>query len=537
MGRLLGWFKAKLQALKPAPASVAQKAKGSGRLRTVLHVLAVVIVLAILFYVNQLPAVYLKIPRYRLLSRSWLPILFLLIYSLGWLSYWLWRLLIAEDDGRRFPDIDEAWQQALAALRQAGLHLGDLPLFLVIGQPEDDEKALFQASQLAWEVKQAPADGNAPIHLYATREAIFVTCAGASVLGFHCRDLAGKLLDKSSPGPAQAGGEEDEIITRTLSPSAKGVLVPEGPFAGMARVLQQADREGRPLSKAEKRELRCLYRQNQARRSPLRDPELLSLQSARLQYFCRLLVRDRHPFCAVNGVLLLVPFAGTDSDQDAVSTGDVLQRDLAVARETLKVDCPYLALVCDMETAPGFTEFLQRFSPRERLQRLGQSCPLLPELGERGQADVLSGLADWVCHSVVPRWVYQKFQLEKPGATDRVDLQRGNERLFLLADELQERSRRLGTVLARGVAGKASSGLVLFGGCYVAGTGMEAEREQAFVRGVLDRLLENQSCVYWSAQALAEETQYNRWLTIGWTLLGGLVLIAVAVAVSGFAGR
>jgi hypothetical protein len=536
MGRLLGWLRGKLQALKPPPPPAAPlKARGAGRLRVVLHVLVVVAVLALLFYLNQLPAVYLKIPRYRLLSRSWLPILFVLIYSLGWLSYWLWKLLVAEEDGRRFPDIDEAWQQALAALRQAGLHLGDLPLFLVLGQPEDDEKALFQASQLAWEVKQAPADATAPVHLYATSEAIFVTCAGASVLGFHCRYLAGNLADRSSPSPAQAASEEDEIITRTLSPGARGILVPEGPFAGMSRLVQQADRERRPLSKAEKRELRCLYRQNQPRRSPLRDPELLTLQSARLRYFCRLLVRDRHPFCAVNGVLLLVPFAGTDSDQDAVSTGDVLQRDLAVAREALKVDCPHLALVCDMETAPGFTEFLQRFSPRERLQRLGQSCPLLPEVGERGQADMLTGLAEWVCRSVVPRWVYHKFQLEKPDTADRGELLRSNERLFLLADELQERSRRLGTVLARGVGGKASAGLVLFGGCYLAGTGTEAEREQAFVRGVLDRFLEHQSRVYWSAQALAEEAQYNRWLTVGWTAIGALVVAAVAVAV--VAGR
>jgi hypothetical protein len=546
MPHLLGWFKGKGKALQKPIGPAIRKAKDSGWVGTLLHLLAVAAALAVLAYLNQFPAVYLKIPRYRLLSRSWLPILFLLVYSLGWLSYWLWKLLVAEDDGRRFPDIDEAWRQAKDALRQAGLSLTDLPLFLVLGQPEDDEKALFQASGLPWEVKQAPANADAPVHVYASRESAFVTCAGASVLGRHALELAGKLLDKGGAAPGQPGGEEDEIVTRTLSPGANGVLVPQGPFADMARVLQQADREGRPLSKAEKRELRCLYRQNQPRRPLLRDPDVLNLQAARLAYLCRLLVRDRQPFCAANGVLLLLPFAGTDSDQDAVSTGDALQRDLAATREGLKVECPHVALVCDMETAPGFGEFIQRFSPRERLQRLGQSCPLVPDLAgngrgpsaQEGAADVLGSLAQWVCHSVMPRWVYHKFQLERPDTADRGELVRGNARLFLLADELQGRSRRLATVLARGLAGRASPTTpLLFGGCYLAGTGSDAEREQAFVRGVLDRLMDGQSCVYWSEQTLAEEAQYLRWLTLGWTILGLFVLVCLALAGYALFGR
>jgi hypothetical protein len=302
--------------------------------------------------------------------------------------------------------------------------------------------------------------------------------------------------------------------------------------------LQLAEREGRPLTKAEKRELRAIYRQGQPQRSPLKDPELIAYQAARLQFLCRLLVRDRRPFCAVNGVLLLIPFAGTDSEQDATYTAEALQRDLAVTSSALMVDCPHFAVVCDLETANGFGEFIQRFTPKERLRRLGQSCPLSPDLRglsqreptKEGMPKLLDSLAKWICRSVVPTWVYRKFQMEKADTPDRVPAIRTNGRLFLLADELQERSSRMGTILARGLASKAATGPLLFGGCYLAGTGSNAEQEQAFVRGLLDRLAEGQSCVYWTRQTLEQEASYARWVQLGWTALAMVVLALLTFA-------
>jgi hypothetical protein len=143
---------------------------------------------------------------------------------------------------------------------------------------------------------------------------------------------------------------------------------------------------------------------------------------------------------------------------------------------------------------------------------------------------VLASLAEWVCGSVVPGWVYNKFELEKKDGEERAALVRQNSRLFLLADELKERSRRLGGILARGLGPRAAEGPLLLGGCYLAGTGSDPASEQAFVKGVMDRLLEGQSCVYWNAQTLAEEAAYAWWLVAGWTVLGLLVLGMLGVA-------
>lgn len=535
MVRLLGWLGGKLQAVLGLILPMFHKARGSGGfpswLRGVLHVLIVAALLAALFWLNTWFEV--DIPRAPLLRKYWLPILFVLIYTLCWLSYWLWKLLVSDEEGPYFADIETAWEEAKISLRQAGLGLADLPLFLILGQPEDEEKALFQAAQLNLTVKQAPASSDAPLRLYATHEAIYLTCAGASLLGCHARFLAGKWGDKMALAREEASSEDDDIITCTISPGARGGMVPnKGIFADMARYFHQAEREGRSLTKAEKRELRAMYRKSQPQRSPLKDPDLIAEQAARLRFLCQLLVRDRRPFCAVNGVLLLVPFASCDSDQDAAYTAEALQRDLAITGTALRVDCPHFALVCDMETANGFSEFLQRFTPRERLRRLGQSCPLFPDLGGAGAESsagdavphLLDSLAKWLCQSIVPLWVYRKFQIEKADTPDRSALVGSNGRLFLLVDELQERSKRLGTILARGLAQRAVPGPLLFGGCYLAGTGSDPEREQAFVRGLMDRLAESQSCVYWTQATQAEEASYAFWTTLGWTILALAIL-------------
>ena len=57
------------------------------------------------------------------------------------------------------------------------------------------------------------------------------------------------------------------------------------------------------------------------------------------------------------GAGLLIPFAGTYSDQDATDTGDICQRDLATLRQTFRVECPLFALVC------GWLAFLPSVHP------------------------------------------------------------------------------------------------------------------------------------------------------------------------------
>jgi hypothetical protein len=540
---LLRWLGALFTGLVGLILPVFQQARASAGLgravRIVLHVVVVVAIVVGLYFLNN----YLRLDALirgpsRFLARSWLPILFLLIYTLCWLSWWLWKLLVSEEEVSHFPDIDAAWQEALAGLRSAGLGLTDLPLFLILGRPEDDERTLFQGAGLRLVAGPLPARSDAPLHFYAGPDGLYLTCAGASLLGCFAASLAPRESGRDSPEMPAGGEDEDEVI-KTLSPSSARSLDAKRVVQDMADVLRQAEREHRALTKVEKRELRAIYRRDNRHRSVLRNAGLVDEQSARLLHLCRLLVRDRQPFCAVNGILLLVPFAGSDSDEDAVQTGTACQRDLAVTARALKVHCPLFALVCDLETAPGFAEFIDRFTPRERLQRLGRSCPLAPDFRDLTPAEGSPGptnrlaqsLADWLCQSVVQSFVYRKFQGEKTEDFDELaGVVADNARLFLFFDELHERSRRLGRILGDALATRASADPLLFGGCYLAGTGTDAGREQAFVKGLFDRLEEAQSAVSWTEEARAEDAQYARWVNTGWAALAVLVLLTLAVA-------
>jgi type VI secretion system protein ImpL len=294
------------------------------------------------------------------------------------------------------------------------------------------------------------------------------------------------------------------------------------------------------LTEAERRDLRREERRNRPRRSLLKDTADVDLQAARLEHLCRLIVRDRWPFCPANGLLMLVPYAAADSEQLALDTVDICQRDLTVMRRALKVHCPLFAMVCDMETAPGFAEFLERFTKEERQQRMGQRCPLLPSLrksqataqltpgADDSYGSMLDTISRWICQSLVPGWVFKKFRLEAPGKATPEEASRGNARLFLLLDDLRERQQRLSTILTRGLdTGPASPWL--FGGCYLGATGAEATQEQAFVAGVFHRMSQEQNWVSWTPEALAEEDTYQRWVSRGTIALGVLGIAVVGL--------
>jgi hypothetical protein len=515
-------------------------------LRWVLHIAVVAALLVGLWYANQ----YFRLPglipsRFRILRESWLPILFLLVYTLCWLGWWLWQLLAPEAAIQRFPDLEAAWAEALEAMRRDGIDITEAPLFLVLGEPEAKHAPLFRACQVKFTVNPAPESPDAPLHVYANRDAIYVICPTASLLARQAAILTGDSVTMlAPPSAAPAAADEpnpsEDPLGGTLRPEEAGGLVRQ-----MQAVLTQAGKEGRSprqLTDEERRKLGQLERRDRPRPSLLRNVEVLEHLTARLEHLCQLIVRDRWPFCPVNGLLVLVPYAALESDQVALTTGDIIHRELIIVRHALKVHCPLFTLVCDLETVPGFTEFIGRFSETERQQRVGQRCPLVPLLQRRETAmpareredqnleGMFHSLAHWLCGTFFSGWVYKKFRLETPNKAPLATVVKSNGRLFLFLEDLHERQERLAILLAHALV--EESGPPLFGGCYFAGTGKNPATEQAFVAGVFRRLPEEQNWVAWTPEALAEEEGYQRWVRRGWGLL--IVISVAAVGVLGY---
>jgi hypothetical protein len=503
------------------------RALGAG-LRWTLHILIIVAILVGLHYLNQGWELYRILPGHAPIVRyNWLPILFLLVYAIGWLGLWLWNLLVTEQEYPEYADITEAWEEAVDALARAGIEPRDLPMFLILGRPEGPMSGLFQAAKLQYIVDQTPKRPDAPLHVWATRDAIYVSCEGTSLLGRHAT-----LLAFDSPGgksEAQTSDDGGSSLEETQMPGKA-----RGPDVQVFEMVRRA--ENRQLTSPERRRLRGLMRQDRSYAALIKKPDEVARLTPRFEAFCRLLVRDRAPYCAINGMIVLVPFAATESDQDAIDTGDTIKHDLAVTRSVLQVNCAKLAVVCDLESAAGFSEFLSGFQDKQRQQRIGQRFPLVPLLeGRNGKGKdaaeahraLVEVLAGSICTAVMPGWVYKHFHLETPKQSYHDTLGR-NAQLFQFMHQFRERQHRLGLILGHGLAGEGEEPPLL-GGCYLAATGPDAAREQSFVAGVFRRLSEEENSVSWTDEALAEEASYQHWIALGQTVLAICIVLGLAL--------
>jgi hypothetical protein len=307
----------------------------------------------------------------------------------------------------------------------------------------------------------------------------------------------------------------------------------------MQRILRNASAGGRKLSDDERRELGKLcardearqgYMVDRAKQSLLKDPHKVAESAARLRRLCQLVVRERRPFCSVNGLLFLVPVSGAASDSDASLTGEICQRDYAEARAGLQVDCPVFALVCDAETVPGFHEFRGGFAEEELAGRVGQRYPLVPDLRDDEVPGSLDEAIGWIGDATIPGWVYKFFQVDKAASREETaEVLKKNAFLYQFLGTMRERVRRLSRILTHGLL-EQKDHRPLFAGCYIAGTG-RAETDQAFSAGVFRRLLGEQDNVAWTQEALVQEAEYQRMLGIGYVALGVLAVLNVVLAI------
>ena len=146
-----------------------------------------------LYKLGELGAVNQFLPQFQpKLKPFYLPLLGLFIILIGVVLYYFFATWEVEPEQSAFPDIDAAWQEAMRAVRKAGILPHQVSLFLVLGRPESAEANLFDGAGAKWVVRHAPPDPGAPLHVYAEKEsspksaypgAIYVTCRGACVLG------------------------------------------------------------------------------------------------------------------------------------------------------------------------------------------------------------------------------------------------------------------------------------------------------------------------------------------------------------------
>ena len=462
------------------------------------------------------------------LRSLWLPLLFLLLCLNAWLIWGLWRLWTADHDSAEFSEIDRAWREARAAMRRAAVELGDLPVFLVLGNPVGGSTSLFHASGMPLAVSDVPRRPDAPIHVFATYEAIFVTCPGLSALGHLATSRIGtaSAVDSTAVASSTPPGSDREASGGALPAPVVGSSVTD--------IERIADAQSADTTVAE-----LVPGSSAAPTTPVprtRSLDILLSQTGemetltrKLKHFCKLLLADRRPYCPINGILLLLPYAATDSESEARQAGTACHLDLTVIRDSVLVNCPVFSLLCDIETVPHADRLLEEFTEEQRLDHLGRTFPLVPDLQVSERVRMVEEGSDWIGHAAFIPMLYRmmRFSTRDDGLVDNI---KDNARLFRFFAEMHGRSRRLGRLLGRLIS-LDTRGQVMLGGSFVACTGRDARREQGFVGGVLQLLIDNQNFVSWTPEAIRQEANFARLATVGNFAIAGLAILGLAVIV------
>jgi hypothetical protein len=529
-----------LRAMLSAPS---QLISSSQRLRQISLPARVAILTAVFLVVCVVVTVAICICQKGIVNwakdwKYWVVVIGLVVF----IPIVLYKALVLwlEGDMSPFPDIDHAWKAGLGELERQGIDLAQTPLFLILGSANEwQEKAVFDAARLSLNVREIPK-GPAALHWYGNAEGVFLVCSDTSCVSRLSRlalDATQESKRKASPvvespvassirGTIIVGGRMDRDTSSTppaSMPAAERPAVPRAMDIRGTMMLSNQGPEAETIDATNLMEKRVV-------KLPQQDA---TEQQRRLEYVCRLVRRIRQPLCPVNGILTLLPFGVIQrSAPEAIELQRAIQRDLASVRQVLMVRCPVTAMMIGLEEESGFQELVRRVGRDRALgQRFGKGFSLTnPPLGERMEA-----LGAHAC-GAFEDWVYTLFR--EKGALSKP----GNTKLYALLCKIRRNVQgRLGDILANGFGydpdKESGNQSLLFGGCYFAATG-DTEDRQAFVKGVFDKLPEQQEELAWTDGAIRQDQKYHTLANLSFCL-GTVLLLGLAgmIVMRVFGGR
>lgn len=514
------------------PVTKLRGHSGVGRaLRWLLHLVLLAAILVGLWYLSYILDLdrLLRAP-WPVLRTIWLPLICFLIYLLAWLGWLLWRLLREEHERSEFPAIDRAWDEAVLALERAGISLSETPLFLVVGRPQGAEVNLFHAAQLPLVVTQVPRQTESPLHVFANNEGIYVTCTDTSFLSRYAMRLARRQEAAKAPPPAPVEPQPATEATRISSLLGGSMTKPSEP-AGNEAWNQASGAAAAPASANPGRTETETSASPASVRDALEfDADEVDDIAVQLKHVCFLIARDRRPYCPINGVLALTPFAAIEGDHETTEAAMLLDRDLEMIREATQVCCPLLVVVCNLEQATGCRDLLQRFPEEQRKRRLGVEFPLLVGRDATGVPQMVEEGLRWVCQSLIPALVYRLVHIKKSGESGEDEENRLNVQVYRFLAELRQREKRLVRLLTRGINLGADEPWLL-GGCFLVATGADPTREQGFLGGLFPQLQQMQNTISWTRFALKEDVGCRLWTNLGYIALAVCTVAVLSLAI------
>jgi|GEM_PF-975767 len=546
-----GLFTGFLGLFAPMFGAVKGLGKPGSAMRWVLHALLFIGLIGLLGYIQFRFAIgrYVSAPH-PVLRQFWLPLLGILAYANIWMLWLVWRLYDPKPGPSPWPDIDFTWDLVEGAIVRSGIDPARVPLFLVLGRPSAGFGVLFDAGRVPIDVNGVPESQLAPLQVYAGKQAIFIVSADTCLIGafadrltaqanlidttrFSNIDMAVTLAAQSAregaerPGaPAPAGASK---VMPPLSPDGASKVMPALSPDGASMPMPALSPGGKGAEGAATGdgipEVVSVI---------TRDPELLARMRSRLDHLCRLVRGLRHPWCPLNGVILVLPELVTADNRLATQAAILTQRDLTTVIESAGVECPAVVMFSDAEKIIGFREFLSLIPRDKRDQRLGKPIPLALGLSAEKRAEIMRDSIYWQCAELIPKLVTRTFQIRSPDtnparAAGNLEV-RANRQLIRLIGTMWARRRNMGELCAR-ILGETQGNPLRVGGCYFAATGPN-RNSQGFLAELFAQVFEGQNFVSWTPLAAREERSLMRVVYAGYAITGVVVACTLGMLVA-----
>lgn len=514
----------------------------SPTLARVLHYGFVLVIVLVLAWYSPVMVPPHTVPAFPiapgLIQRCYVAVQFVLFYVFLRLFIAAMRLFFARDVSE-FEDIDRAFDAGLESLARAGYDIQWLPVFLVSGVTHDTAKNFFAASGQTWKVDGLSDNPSQPaLTFHATDEALLICLpdVGATVRQFQkgpATGGGGVPVAASAPtaqttatlrpgefaaarqaapsGPDMGRTLKPGAVVAAQNPSAPPAPMPMG-FEGTLRPGQLAAVVGSPGVPS------APVTSRQGAPEKLTKEEL-ELNRRRLEYFCQRLSEERGSFCAINGLLQVVPWRWTMSPAYE-PLWSAVQADLQTIHDSLHQLFPVVCIHSGLEEVVGLPELLERgkeLDHRFRDSRAGSRFPAGRLIDEQSAAWVVERCQDWFRD-----WVFAAFAKNLSSPLNR--------RLYQLLCAMSDRRAQLQREL-RLTFGAVSLALTpRLSGVYFAATGVDGAR-RAFVQGVIQRVLSEQNDVTWMPEWRARD---RRLLAMTWMvglLTFGVLLVDFYLAV------
>jgi type VI secretion system protein ImpL len=213
------------------------------------------------------------------------------------------------------------------------------------------------------------------------------------------------------------------------------------------------------------------------------------------------LIRDWNPECPpLRSVVVVFPIRWA-GQPDSIKWAAAVRDDLQALSTAVEVRCPVFAVFTEMESTPGFGEFLGRMPEIYKQGRCGFGVPASQKFG----GELIQGGLDWMA-GWFHGWAISLMAQNLPNCA-------ANQHLFSVEQEFRRYRRRLRAIIESAISTHPTAEPVLFRGCYFAATGASAD-ERAFASALLGcphgRFQAEDRATCWTAQAADDDRGYRR---------------------------